>query len=262
MRNHRVHGVSVLPGVVFLDIVCRILIANGRAPGSVELSRIIFSEAVTTTDRHDREIRLSTKGSTIIAESRWLDGTRPFAPWRENFQAQLGSPAGKAEPEPPRERAVVHERSMADMYAYTAARRISHGPAMRCAGTLRQSSSDLVADLELVQPNEMEKLFHLHPAKLDAATIVAYGQNDAALTEPFIPMFVSSFRAPRPLLGAFTVHIPRRERLTAAGELFHSDVLMFDEHGRFAAEIAGLTCKRIRQPELIRKLVAEVDQYC
>ncbi|GGP78959.1 polyketide synthase dehydratase domain-containing protein [Saccharothrix coeruleofusca] len=267
MRNHRVHDVPVLPGVAFLDVVCRIAVAAGLDPAGVELRHVLFTEAVATTGGYDREIVITAGPGPgrlhLVGRSRWLDGERPFTPWRENFQAQLVT-ADRPEPGPPPvvpDGGVRRERSMEDMYAYTRARDISHGVPMRCTGVLRLGRAELLADLALSHPDPAEARFHLHPAKLDAATIVAYGQTDAALREPFIPLFIESFRAPRPLPGRFTVHVPRPERLAPSGELFHSDLVLYDERGRFAAELVGLACKRIREPDLVRRLLAEPGRH-
>lgn len=272
-QNHRVHGVSVLPGVTFLDMVWRVLRACDLDLGTAELRRIVFSEAVVTADGRGREIRLRFGDRTghreVVGESRRLDGARPLGPWRENFRAQVCLDAAPVV-EPPLQPAsrrgepAVGGRSltMADMYAHTRSRHIVHGAAMSCTGTLRIASSELLAELTLARPDPAaEEWFHLHPAKLDAATIVAYAQTHerTVVAEPFIPMFIERFRAPRPLHGAFFVHVPHRETLGQSADLFDSDLLLYDELGRLAARFDRLTCKRIRRPDLIRRLLDEPE---
>jgi hypothetical protein len=268
-----------MPGVTFLDIVYRVLGQRGLDVAAAELRTIVFPEAIVTTEGRDREIRLTIgladgAGHPVLGQSRWVEDGAPAGPWHENFRATLvfaagdGADAGDLSgagdgvgdgavlPADPVGR-VLRERAMADMYAHTRSRQIVHGGAMQCAGPLRIGESGLLAELQLVEPDASDQAaFHLHPAKLDAATIVAYGQTDIAIGEPFIPMFIERFRAPRPLGGSFTVHVPSIETLSASGELFDSTFDLYDEQGRLAAQFTRLTCKRIREAGLIRKLTA------
>ncbi|WP_329213072.1 SDR family NAD(P)-dependent oxidoreductase [Streptomyces sp. NBC_01485] len=271
MQNHRVHGVSVMPGVTFLDIVYRILAAQGLDTSTAELRDIVFASAIVTAEGRDREIRVHVsapggESRTVTAESRRLHEDEPNGDWQENFRAELVS-VSAADATPldlvALTAGAVRTRSLADMYAHTRSREIVHGPPMRCAGELHIGTGYLLGDLTLDrtdrgEPESEEDLaFHLHPAKLDAATIVAYGQTAITAAEPFIPMFIERFRAFGPLHGAFHVYVPRPEELAPSGELFHSSFSLHDEQGRPVAEVGRLTCKRIRRPEAIRDLLEE-----
>lgn len=262
LRHHRVHGVPVLPGVAFLDLVCRMAAAGGREPADLELQEIVFPEPVAGVAGHDNEIEVVAGGAPgrvqVVGRSRRTAGGRPVGEWAENFRAVVV--AGVRGPEPagvPRAPSGPGSRTrpIEEMYAHTRSRDIRHGAPMMCVGDLRIGGGELLAELELARPDGTEHGFHLHPAKLDAASIVAYGQSAVAATEPFIPLFIERFRAPRPLPGRFTVHVPRPERLSPSGELFRSDLALYDAQGRFAAELVGLTCKRIREPRSIHTLL-------
>src|SRR3954447_23294035 len=93
MSNHRVHGVAVLPGVTFLDILMRVLAAQGLDTERAELRRILFPEPVATAEGAPRELRLCVGrpgpggGSPVTVHSRWAG--RPGAEWRENMRAEL-----------------------------------------------------------------------------------------------------------------------------------------------------------------------------
>ncbi|MCO8302088.1 SDR family NAD(P)-dependent oxidoreductase, partial [Streptomyces sp. RKCA744] len=50
-------------------------------------------------------------------------------------------------------------------------------------------------------------------------------------------------------------YAPRRERLAASGDVISNDYGLYDEQGHLLAEFTGLTCKRIRHPGLITKLL-------
>src|SRR5262245_45654192 len=94
MRDHRVHGVSVLPGVVFFDIVYRALAQAGWDARTAVLRDVLFTEAVVTKDDADREIRVTVGEAVdgvhkVQAESRWVRDGSPLSPWRPNLVGQL-----------------------------------------------------------------------------------------------------------------------------------------------------------------------------
>src|SRR4051812_25156318 len=94
MRDHRVHGVSVLPGVVFFDIVYRALTEAGWERRGAVLRDVLFTEAVATTDGADREIRVTVGEAVdgeheVLAESRWVRDGSPQSPWLRNLAGRL-----------------------------------------------------------------------------------------------------------------------------------------------------------------------------
>src|SRR5438034_9477972 len=91
MRNHRVHGVSVMPGVTFLDILYRTLRQSGRDHRRAVVRDVLFPQPVVTTDGFDREISLTVGAPSagvqeVRAESRWVRDGLPCSPWSENFR--------------------------------------------------------------------------------------------------------------------------------------------------------------------------------
>ncbi|WP_157840663.1 SDR family NAD(P)-dependent oxidoreductase, partial [Streptomyces leeuwenhoekii] len=266
MRNHHVHGVSVMPGVTFLDVICRILQARGLDHRRAVLDRILFHEAAVTAPGTDREIRVTVAppgadGTRAVrAESRRLGA--PDAPWRENLQAVLrldGDPDGGPGSGPLDLAALrggaVRSYDMAELYARARAEEIRHGAAMACHGTVHIGDGYLLAELAVDPSAAGIEGFLLHPALLDASTIAAYGQTEAASRDPFIPVYIDRFRALRPLGRSVLLYAPRRERLAASGDVISNDYGLYDEQGLLLAEFTGLTCKRIRHPGLITKLL-------
>ena len=131
---------------------------------------------------------------------------------------------------------------------------------MTCVGRLYRGDPYLLAELRLAPgANGHEDGFHLHPAKMDAATLVAFGQDESVGAEPFIPFHIGYVHAPRPLTAAVYVHVPRPETPAASGDLLRNDYTLHDEGGRLLAEFRDMSCKRIRRPELITRLLSEVD---
>ncbi|MEU9703552.1 SDR family NAD(P)-dependent oxidoreductase [Streptomyces sp. NPDC047981] len=268
MANHVVHGVSVLPGVTFLDLVHRVLIARGLDPVRFALRDILFSEPVVTCEGHERELRVTVTAAApgrarrITVESRWLRDGEPCAPWRENARAEL---VDCDEPLPPpldvpRLRGTLADRrDMDTLYARTRGEGIRHGGPMTCLGTLHRSGTELLATLRLDPSGAgTEGDFHLHPAKADASTLVAFGQNEEVGEEPFVPFHIGWFRAPHAVRGGFLVHVAHPEVASRSGDLVHNDYTIHDEQGRLLAEFRDMSCKRIRHAGLITRLLDEV----
>ncbi|PJN27395.1 beta-ketoacyl synthase [Streptomyces sp. CB02613] len=268
MANHVVHGVSVLPGVTFLDLVHRVLIARGLDPVRFALRDILFSEPVVTCEGHERELRVTvTAGAPgrtrrITVESRWLRDGEPCAPWRENARAEL---VDCDEPLPPPldvprlQGALEQRRDMDSLYARTRREGIRHGGPMTCLGTLHRGGTELLASLRLDPTGAAnEGDFHLHPAKADASTLVAFGQNEEVGEEPFVPFHIGWFRAPHAVRGTFHVHVAHPEVASWSGDLVHNDYTLHDDQGRMLAEFRDMSCKRIRHAGLITRLLDEV----
>lgn len=276
MRNHHVHGVSVMPGVTFLDILLRILRSQGLDHEQAVLTRILFTEAVATTEGRDREIRITIGAADasgqrpVRADSRWAGV--PGSPWRENLTALLGFDAAPVDTDPARpavaaqppaidlgalRSGAVRRYDMAELYARARDENIRHGPAMACHGLLHVGDGYLLAELTTGAEAPDPAAFHLHPALLDAATIAAYGQTEAVSREPFIPVYIDRVRAPRPLGRTVHLYVPGVERLAGSGDVIRSDYGLYDEQGLLLAEFGALTCKRIRRPELITRLLDE-----
>ncbi|WP_432954400.1 SDR family NAD(P)-dependent oxidoreductase [Micromonospora haikouensis] len=260
MSNHRVHDVSVLPGVAFLDVAARALLATGTDRATLEFHDVFFIQPVTTAPGNDRRVRLTVDGPptgrrTLRVVSR--PATDPATGWVENLTATL-VPAGPG-PDPAagwRERADALERtepdgSMADLYAQARGEGIVHGPAMSCHGSLHRRDGALLARLTL-DPAAPQAGFHLHPAMLDAATVAAFGQLPSP-GDPFIPLHIGRVRVHRPLPVSCRVLVPEPERMAPSGDLLTSSLVVLDDTGEPLVEIDGLRCKRIRHAGLLAR---------
>ncbi|MER5558834.1 SDR family NAD(P)-dependent oxidoreductase [Streptomyces sp. NPDC002506] len=271
MRHHRIHGVSVMPGATFLDIVYRILRTQGYDPARAVLRNILFTAPMATEPGHDLEVRI-TVGSPDG------DGSRPVAAdskvageagavrdggWRHHFSCRLEFTDEPA-PGPIDPRALLAGRTggkdMADLYRQARDEHIEHGAPMMGFGPIHQVGPGLLARLEL-DPGyrAQEGEFHIHPAKLDAATLVAFGQLPPPDGNPFIPVHLEEFRAPRALQGPCWIHVPGPETTAPSGDVMHSDCLIYDEQGRFVARFLKLTCKRVRNATLITRLLHDPE---
>ncbi|EFG64222.1 SDR family NAD(P)-dependent oxidoreductase, partial [Streptomyces sp. SPB074] len=272
MRNHRIHQVSVMPGATFLDIVYRILGARGIDTARAVLRDVLFAEPIATAPGRDLAVRVrigapDATGSHPVeaAGAPVEEGADPAtatedAAWRPHFSARLEY-TDEPPPPPIDPRALltraVRARDMAELYAQAREEDIEHGPPMMGFGELHVlDTGGLLARLELDPGSrDQESAFHLHPAKLDAATLVTFGHRPPPGPDPFIPVHIAEFRAPRAVSGPCWVHVPAAETVAPSGDVIHNDSLIYDEQGRFVARFTKLSCKRVRHAGLITRLL-------
>ncbi|XVV00822.1 SDR family NAD(P)-dependent oxidoreductase [Actinosynnema sp. CA-248983] len=265
MQNHRLHGVSVMPGVVFFDLVHRAAIAAGWDHRRLCVRDTVLAEAIVTTEGHDREVLLTIgdegpNGRPFTVRSRWLRGDEPVSDWHDNARGlvcvtddPLPSPLDLAAV---RAAALRHD-DVESLYGRAVREGIEHGAPMKCRGRLDLGDGCLLAELTR-EVSDPAHAFHLHPASLDATTLAGFGQLAMPTDDPFVPMFVRELRAPEPLPETCYVHVARPERLAESGDVVTTDYTVHDEHGRFLASFTGLTCKRIREPGLVHRLLDDV----
>ncbi|MEW2575739.1 SDR family NAD(P)-dependent oxidoreductase [Streptomyces syringium] len=226
MRDHRLHGTSVLPGVTFLDLIYRILRARGVDTETAELRRVLFRRAVVASEEFDTGLEFTFTADVgrhrIVVRGVPL----PRAGGRGEAATVLEAELYAGEPFPRhtvdlaalRARA-THTVDMAEPYRVARGAGLVHGPFMRGLGTLRVAGDELLAELS-VGPSAREYLGHfpLHPACLDAAAIlpawfagrpVRRGPGEAApeARGPYVPVRVESFRARGPVGADSHVHV-------------------------------------------------------
>ncbi len=264
LRDHQVHGVRVLPGVAFFDLVYSAMQARGVDTERLELRDVLFSEPVVADVGQEHRVTLNVAQSeagrwAVRATSRPCD--RPHAHARENFAcvAQLAAVAD-IPPLPPSSASAVGERIDLDAaYAYGRAVGIEHFDFMKGRGWLELRPDCLIAEIE---PSPLALTyaddFYLHPACLDSATLVPFlaaMRVDQKGLRPFIPIHLRGFRAFAPIRGRFEVFVDRR-LCELQDDVFRSDIVLRDpKSGRCLAYFEGLTTKRIRSPESLKRLL-------
>ncbi len=108
---------------------------------------------------------------------------------------------------------------------------------MKAFGPVHLLDGGLLARLDLHPEDQGDEGFHLHPAKLDAATLVAFGQVPPPGGDPFIPVYIDSFRSFRPLRGPVWVRVPAVETVPESGEVMRNDVELYEDSGRPVARL-------------------------
>ncbi|MFD4506944.1 SDR family NAD(P)-dependent oxidoreductase, partial [Streptomyces sp. NPDC058457] len=268
---HRVDGVAVLPGAAFLDLVHRMLAAAGEDRARAVLRDIVFVRPLTAVDGCDRQIHCTVSDPDarrvhdVRVRSRALREDGQPTDWQEHLTASLHY---EDEPRPPdidpgalSAPTATTTTAMADRYRAAAARKVVHDAPMRCTGTLHRTATHTLATLRLEQPDTAGAAgFALHPALLDAATLVAFPEPEgSAPGEPYLLVHIREFRAPRTPTGSCHVLVPAPAGPTAAGGgvALTRDLTLHDDDGRFVAACTGVTWKRAESPGSRRGASAE-----
>lgn len=260
MQNHFVHGTAILPGVVFLDIVMRILQQKGYDGADYAFENILFLQPVATKEMSDRELLIDLsmpeeEAGRLLIKSRLFGSDEDF---QDNMKARVVRASSTPKPDLDisfYKNKARSQLNMADLYGWARAEKINHGAKMRCQGVLWLAETDLLVELNLEVPGKHG--FYMHPAALDATTIAAFGQTGEAFKDPFIPVAIDQFHVLRPLPEHFILFAPARERLSHTGDIISIDYDLYDGQGKHCATFKKLTCKHIRHAELITRLVEE-----
>ncbi|WP_186062579.1 SDR family NAD(P)-dependent oxidoreductase [Burkholderia gladioli] len=282
LRDHRVHGVSILPGVTLIDVVYRLgqhLLGHQR----FELAQLLFRLPLATSghlarrmtvrfapgaDRGCWTVSLSSvplrsgvpgTGRDLHAECvlRELDAEDLRDPAEADFDV-AGFIASA-------------ERSTRVDEVYRGVRELGvvHGPFMQTLGEIFHRGDEELMRLSLGPLAEsLRERFHAHPALLDGATfagsafkLVGEVAADFRDDRPHIPFSVERVRLLRPFPARILVASRHGDKLGGAGagaarrEVTSSDLRILDEEGRVLALFERLSYKRVRQAADIVRLV-------
>ncbi len=250
VRDHRVNGVAVLPGVAYLDFAVRaarselgvarvaleqvalvapLCLERGEETTlSVSLTRgrgdRVWFEVVS--DSRDRGSVEHASGSLRVAvgetvashmDVAWLAGRCPATIGRDRLYPG-------------------HERQP-----------IQYGPSFRSVEWARTNGEEVFASVALTDLTREDVDHVLHPALLDGAlqalATVLEGDSSSALYVPF------AFGSVRPLAALPTRTLVYGRRTKAAGnggaELLRGDIRVCDEDGRIVVELDDVALKRV-----------------
>nr|WP_052410221.1 SDR family NAD(P)-dependent oxidoreductase [Paenibacillus durus] len=274
VSDHRVHGVRIMPGVTFLDMLLRILKSEGIDESAVELRNIIFQEAIATTEDYDRRIEVSlvnehSRLRVTVKSQRIYHPSVGAAdsPWDINFMCELNIAA----PAVPRminidqlKADAVTVRDLDDAYAYTRQVNITHYEFMKGLGQVYDGEGYILAEVHLSDlAAEYNDSFYIHPVYLDCSTLVPVlfmlkSKTLADISQqhdkPFIPIFVESFRASGKMLDKAYVYV--RENgvsLSSSKDIIYFDIELYDGLGNLVALFHRLASKQIRSEGLMHK---------
>lgn len=275
LRDHRVDNIRIMPGVTLLDIIYRL---GRKALGHTKfvLEQVLFHQPIVTHESFDQKLRvafaLETEGRwRVQAQSQKVKAGRALAQaWSTIVQCTLLENVSLNQ----RERFDIatfircsdRQWNVDQMYELTRATNIWHGPFMKTSGTLYQRGNEEVMMLQVNGlAEEFRNKFYIHPALLDGATFAGssfqLGSPNQTLmqaTVPHIPFSIQRFCAYRALPQTIYVHSkfslssPTDQALP---DVFFNDMTIYDESGDVLIKFERFTLKRLRDLDLINRLL-------
>ncbi len=267
LRDHRVHGVSIVPGVTYLDLVLRC--SKELFGRTFELSRIIFTEPLATDETYNRRIEVRfRKGmhsiSDVMVRSKRLnlDGNA-YGEWNKHVSCRLNTMKNETRSKLDiRSFKVTSDQKidMSDVYKSARSVDIVHGEFMETLGVVYQKGREELMQLHLsdLSTSYLDR-FYLSPAFLDGATFS--GSSFHAITQnqvSYIPFSIERFKAYGTLPSTIYVYSKHKEeKYDEPSEVIKSDISIYDENGVLLVEFKNLAIKRIRHAGLITNLLQE-----
>ncbi|WP_127530129.1 alpha/beta fold hydrolase [Paenibacillus kobensis] len=278
VRDHQVFGVSIMPGVTYIDILFRYLEMKGFQLAACELRHVLFVEPVVTTPSTDRKLmfELVRKADywSVTAGSREVkDGiTDEAGSLTVHFECKVYDRKPEAAEYVDTARLKREALSVADMddaYAYNRIAQINHYTFMKSEGTVHQGEDFLLAELTLSHlARQYVDEFLLHPAFLDSASIVpalflkkkpdggkAEMSSSGTGSSTFIPIYVDSVRVTGKLGPVCYVHVREsRDMYKQSSDIAYLNLDLLNQEGKLIARLTKFGCKNVRSQNLIQKL--------
>ncbi|MBT2282522.1 SDR family NAD(P)-dependent oxidoreductase [Paenibacillus polymyxa] len=279
VRDHRVHGVCTLPGVVLLDMVYRLSGSHLRTT-SIELRDIVFTQPIVTSTDFDVDIMLTLSMNMDEGQGQITIHSRKVpkdseAPSSEvlNMECKLCLLGGKGpvqplqhtHPLPSKNTDGLQTWDMDQIYQLARQADIQHFSFMKNHGDVFRQGQMEWMDIRLSSLAEqyLDK-FHAHVALLDGATFAGssfrLGNVDGldAAVPPYIPFMIERFviydRFPAEI-RTFTEQTPSD---LSGGDIISRSIAVTDREGRLLAEFVNLKAKRVRHAVSITGLTNQM----
>ncbi|YCI17588.1 SDR family NAD(P)-dependent oxidoreductase [Paenibacillus sp. Z3-2] len=273
VRDHRVHGVCTLPGVVLLDMVYRLSGSHLRTT-SIELRDIVFTQPIVTSTDFDVDIRLTlsmkmNEGQVTVHSRKVPKDGEPPSSDVLNMECKLYMLSGNRAVQPVQHTHLLPSKDtdglqtwdMDQIYQLARQADIQHFSFMKNHGDVYRQDQMEWMDIRLSSLAEqyLDK-FHAHVALLDGATFAGssfrlgnVGGLDAEVP-PYIPFMIERFviydRFPAEI-RTFTEQTPSD---LSGGDIISRSIVVTDREGRLLAEFVHLKAKRVRHAASITGL--------
>ncbi|CAN93351.1 polyketide synthase [Sorangium cellulosum So ce56] len=279
VRDHRVYGVHIVPGVTLIDVVYR-LGAHVVGHDRFELVNVLFKVPIATTREFARRIHASF---TPLQQGEWrveISSVRVSSAGgvsdRVDENAECLLRCTDEEPRAARGfdcaafiRTAERRWSVDEIYRGVREVGVVHGPFMQTLGDVYQRGDEELMRLSLGDEAEaLREMFHAHPAFLDGATFAGSSYKlaggsaaDYRDVRPYIPFAIRRVRLHRPFSSQIFVYSRHADKLdvkrgAAPREVTASDLTIYGEDGAVLAELERLSYKRVRQEIDVEKLIA------
>ena len=274
VRDHRVHGVRILPGVTLLDLVYR-LAKEHLGYTKLTLENILFQTPIATSESFDQEVRIdfNQKNETmwnVTIASQKIEKKKV----RDNYWQPVATCILRTDVRPEQEKTLdvkwfqrhAEQRwDMDEVYELARKMEITHREFMKTLGTIYKKGEEELMVLHLSELAEkFREKFIAHPAFLDGATFAGnsfqLSKKKAGLFQddvPYIPFTIKHFAIYSSFPATICVYTQVTNPINEGRipDLIERDIEVYDAQGKCIAEFQALNAKRIRAPNLIKQLV-------
>ena len=274
LQNHAVHGVNILPGVTYMDIIYR---CGFKLWGNYDfvVSKIIFNEALATSESFDQQIyvgfepieenlyRITVNSEKIDAQKQVIGGKSH----NMSCVVRLGRsvPTGFPTLNKALEKSADKRYSMEEIYTLERTVDIVHGDFMKTRGFVYRHNDEELMVLRLGDLAEKYRSkFYAHPAFLDSATFSGVShhiaENDKTFKDnsPYIPFSIDECTIYQPFPANIQVYSKKPQwKGEGLPDIIKKDIWVYGFDGQLIASYKGLCAKRIRDPQAIASLVQQ-----
>ncbi|MGX4256842.1 SDR family NAD(P)-dependent oxidoreductase [Bacillus sp. YH3-2-B2] len=257
MKNHLVHGESVMPGLAYIDMLYQL------AKQSLDLSfRSICLKRVTIyhplsvkrSERLDVSVIFSKEKEFWTASICGADSGTVFLSaemYEEVFSSDRRLDAGEK-----KQQAALPSVSLHTVYEDARSRGLSHDGLMKPEGEIYAYEEECFLDIrqsDSCRENLPGALFH--PALMDGAAMASGVLQTAAGAELFLPIYYESFIAAETVTERCYAVISKKSGTPS--EMVKMDIDFYNPSGVHIASLLGLTAKKVRTD---RQLIPGVQQ--
>lgn len=260
LADHQVQRSPVVPAAAYLELglAAGQQLTDGQTP---VLENVSVQRAMFLSDQEDRRLQVAVapevNGRRTYSVSSRLDSAESTdGTWSLHACGQLvyekdRQPIGALDLAAVGER-MTDVKSRDEFYALMQSRGLAYGPQFQVLSDLARNDREALARLELpAGVAEQQKLYHLHPAMLDACFQAVAGviprQPDGSYSpSAYLPMHVARLRwlgEPQGELSVYARRTSGDDRPEA--ETVESDVMLVDQTGQPVVQLEGVRVQRM-----------------
>ncbi|TQR33926.1 SDR family NAD(P)-dependent oxidoreductase [Brevibacillus brevis] len=264
LKNHKVHGQELLPGLVHIDLLYQMFRENGHDYRELELRNLTIYHPIMVGQDYDVMLSIQcTQGKAgqwqIQMEGQTqrngiLDSEKKLyvtAEMHHHASAQFDETLDL----PLLEQAANKKINLHDVYEQCRRQELVHTGFMKAEGTIYETDSAAVMDISLGKHAlPSAEGFMFHPTLIDGAAIGSMVLFTSIVQEEqrlFLPLFYESFRATALLQQHCFVSV-QTSSIQRKNELMYMTMEFFDHSGKKIAHLQNFAGKLVRDPGLIQ----------
>ena len=263
VRDHKVYGQQLLPGLAYIDLIYQLFRHNDHAYDELELCNVSIFNPLSVGPEYDVMLNIqctevNEKQWHILVEGREIRNGARAPDTKRYITAKMHQKApvffDEALDLKRMKRSAKKNFDLDEIYARHRRRELIHSGVMKAAGKIYAADKFVLIDIALGRPALPGAAdFMFHPALLDgsgigAGALIASRDKEEQLL--FLPLHYESFRASallqRHCFTRITLSSIERKK-----ELLSFSLDFFDESGQKVGELKNFSNKLVREVESI-----------